>query len=125
MMIHGKVQSLGYHTNEEDAAAIYAKAAFKYKQKKETSQSIYGGYDISHVPVQPLIRNERCSSGYRGVKKNKKRWEARINGTTLGTFDTREEAAGIYARVYFYLNGEGLDQSTKLKDEAQESPVKV
>ena len=104
MMMEGNVRSLGYYVNEEDAAAEYAKAAFKYKAKKHSET--YGGYDLSDVPPQPLIRKETCVSGFRGVHKNKERWEARIKGTALGTFDTPEEAAGIYARALFYLNRE-------------------
>jgi hypothetical protein len=38
-----------------------------------------------------------------GVHKNKKRWEACIKGITLGTFDTPEKAAGIYARAVVFM----------------------
>jgi hypothetical protein len=103
MMINREVRSLGYHDSEEAAAAIYAKAAFKYKTKK-ANQTTFGGMDLGNVPAQSLLRNERASSGYKGVKKSKNgRWEARIGTKSLGTFDTAEEAAGIYARADYYI----------------------
>ena len=102
MMIKGVVRNLGYFEREVDAAVVYAKAAFKYKPKK-SEQEVYAGLNLANVPEQPLVRNESAASGYKGVKKNKKRWEARINGKTLGTFDSVEEAAGIYARAAYYM----------------------
>jgi hypothetical protein len=70
MMINREVRSLGYHDSEEAAAAIYAKAAFKYKTKK-ANQTTFGGMDLGNVPAQSFLRNERASSGYKGVKKSK------------------------------------------------------
>lgn len=122
MMMEGNVRSLGYYISEEDAAAVYAKAAFKYKTKK--ASETYGGYNLSDVPPQPLIRKENCASGFRGVHKNKERWEARIKGTALGTFDTPEEAAGIYARALHYLNRERLNNDN-LDGEANDSSSDV
>jgi len=54
------------------------------------------------------------------VKKNKKRWEARISiekiPKTLGTFDTPEEAAQVYARAVCYLNQHGKGKAGKSKE---------
>ncbi|KAL7545801.1 hypothetical protein ACHAWF_009147, partial [Thalassiosira exigua] len=110
----GKVRSIGYYEREEEAAADYARAAFKYKSKNTSNggDRLYGGLDLSNVPEQPLIRSS-AASGYQGVKKMKGRWQARIateNGEapkTLGTFDTVEEAAGVYARAAYYLQRRG------------------
>lgn len=98
MMIKGVVRFLGYFDTEVNAAAVYAKAAYKYKPKKGT-HNLFGGLDLSGISQQQLIPNQRVASGYKGVKQNKKRWEARISGRTLGTFDTPEDAADIYARA--------------------------
>jgi hypothetical protein len=106
IMIEGKVRMIGKYENEEDAAADYARAAFRYKKAKQ--QKEYGGLDLSGIPDQELIRNEKAQSGYRGVKRNKKRWEARINNKNLGTYDSKEEAAAVYARArYYYDHQEG------------------
>jgi len=107
IMVKGKVRSIGYYDNEEDAAADYARAAYKYKEKKAHS-NVYGGLDLSGVPAAlPLIRSETAASGFAGVKKNKQRWEARIvaggKHKNLGTFDTPEEAALIHARGKWYI----------------------
>jgi len=110
MMVNGRVRSLGHWDNEEEAAAIYARAAFKYKSKGYNG--LYGGLDLSNVPEQPLIRSSTSASGYKGVKKMKGRFQARVcrkgrSATTLGTFDTAEEAAGIHARAVYHLENEG------------------
>jgi len=108
IMVKGKVRSIGYYDNEEDAAADYARAAYKYKEKKAHS-NVYGGLDLSGVPAAlPLIRSETAASGFAGVKKNRRqRFEARIavrkKHKNLGTFDTPEEAARIYARAKCFL----------------------
>lgn len=105
IMIEGIVRSIGYYETEEEAAADYARAAFKYKPKR--GYATYGGLDLKDVPDQPLIHSDTSKSGFKGVKKNKKRWEASLNGQNLGTFDTKEEAAGIYARARFYVDKGG------------------
>ena len=115
IMIDGNVRSIGYYEIEEEAAADYARAVFKYKAKK--GYAIYGGLDLNDIPDQPLIHSETNKSGFKGVKMNKSRWEARLNGKTLGTFDTKEEAAGIYARARYYVEREG-ELSEKNKEKA-------
>ena len=122
-MVTGVVRSIGYYDKEEDAAGDYARAAFKYKPKKQ-SLDTYGGLDLSGVPkTLPLIPSVKSSSGYKGVKLIKKngRFEARIDlggkVKTLGTFDTAEEAALIHARAQYYLdqNGRSSDRNEKGK----------
>jgi len=108
IMVDNRVCSIGYYTKEEDAAGDYAKAAFKYKARK--GDKVFGGLDLSNIPEQQtLITSSNASSGYKGVKKMKGRWQACISiekgkgPTTLGTFDTVEEAARIYARAAKFL----------------------
>jgi SHAQKYF class myb-like DNA-binding protein len=107
IMVNGRVRSIGYYSNEEDAARDYAKAAFKYKVIS-TPNDTYGGLDLSGIPEQPLITTDSIS-GYKGVKRRKSNgtWEARIGSNSklisLGYFKTPEEAALIYARAAFCL----------------------
>jgi hypothetical protein len=106
IMVDGRVRSIGYYEREEDAAGDYARAAFKYKVS--IGELTYGGLDLGAVPERPLIAGGGAS-GYRGVKNVKGRWQARIavekggNARTLGTFDSAEAAASIYAQAAFYL----------------------
>ena len=136
IMVQGKQRSIGYYDKEEDAAADYARAAFKYKEKKQ-SQETYGGLDLSGVPKDlPLIRSERSATGFKGVKfstngryKGLNRYEARISigggkNKTLGTFDTAEEAALIYARAQYYLDRKGETSQDDEKKAAAEPPPK-
>lgn len=127
IMVEGKVRSIGYYDNEQDAAADYARAAYKYKPRKTSANvygNVYGGLDLSGIPTNlSLIRKEGTASGYAGVKKNKSRFEARIGIKkklmTLGTFDTPEEAAMVYARAKFYLETREKGQKdgkTSVKD---------
>ena len=115
IMIEGIARSIGYYEIEEEAAADYARAVFKYKPKK--GYATYGGLDLKGIPDQPLIYSETSKSGYKGVKRNKSRWEATLNGKNLGTFDTKEEASGIYARARYYVD-KGGEQSAKKKQRA-------
>ena len=107
IMVDGCVRSIGYYDREEDAAAVYARAAFKYKKKVATADT-FGGLDLGDVPERPLITGNGAS-GFWGVKNVRGRWQARIvvergeSARTLGTFDTVEEAASIYSRAEFYL----------------------
>lgn len=109
IMIQGRVRHLGFFEDEQAAARYYAKAAYKFKSMKKPF--VYGGMDLSGVPKQPLLTKRNGT--YQGVKKCRTKWQARIgiakNGETkmthLGTFDTAEEAAEIYAKANFLLNG--------------------
>ena len=111
MMIDKSVVNLGTYVNEEEAGEIYAKAAFQFKSShSKLVTGIYGGLDLRAVPNQPLIwkqNHETSTVKYKGVKANKKRWQASIarNGGNLhlGTFDTMEEAAQIYSNAVYYL----------------------
>ena len=122
-LIVQKLRFIGYYDKEGDAAADYARAAFKYKPKKQSLET-YGGMDLSGVPNDlPLIRSERCETGYVGVKLNKGRFQVRISigggkTKTLGTFDTAEEAALIHARAKFYLDRNGRSSDLNEKKEA-------
>mmetsp|Transcript_20375 Transcript_20375/g.36606 ORF Transcript_20375/g.36606 Transcript_20375/m.36606 type:complete len:130 (+) Transcript_20375:634-1023(+) len=106
IMVVGTVRSIGYYVTEEAAAADYARAAFKYKPTKVP----VCGLDLTLVPEQSLIRSENNSTGYKGVKKMKGRFQANFvtekgkAPTTFGTFDTAEEAAGVYARAVYCLD---------------------
>jgi hypothetical protein len=110
IMVDGRVRSIGHYQSEEDAAGDYSRAAYKYKVNKV--EATFGGLDLRDIPEQPLIASG-SASGYKGVKKNKGRWEARIviekggNPKTLGTFDNAAVAAAIYARAAFYLEQKG------------------
>ena len=110
IMVDCAVRSIGSFEEEEEAAADYARAAFKYKFK-ESRELHAAARDPSGVPAIPLIRSETSASGYKGIKKMKGRWQARIQTggkcATLGTFDTAEEAAGVYARALHHLKRRG------------------
>ena len=109
----GRIRNLGNYYDEVVAARVYARekekeAARRPNTGNSSSLHIHGGLDLSEVPTQPLIlRSKPGQSMYKGVKQNKKRWEARISIAgalkTLGTFDTEEEAASVYAKAAYYL----------------------
>ena len=130
IMVEGKVRAIGYYDEEEDAAADYARAAYKYKKRKGNPND-YGGLDLSGVPESlPLIRSERTATGFVGVKKHtqRKKFEARIRigkkPKTLGSFDTPEEAALIYARAKWYLESkpQGAKEGTNVSSGLVEEP---
>jgi AP2 domain len=117
MMIQGVIQNLGCYDNEREAGIVYAKAAFKYKPSAPPP-GVYGGMDLRTVPEQLLTLQEpgrKCR--YKGVKQNKKRWEARVSipgkGTqSLGTFDTEEEAAQVHAKARYFLEINAAESET-------------
>ena len=120
IMVDKSVRSIGYYDTEEAAAIDYARAAFKYKPFSANS-NIYGGLDLSSIPEQQsLITNANSKSGYKGVKKMRDKWQARINlngkhNNNLGTFDSALEAAVIYARAARYL-----EERNKMNNEGGE-----
>jgi len=90
-----------------DVAREYAQ---RYPPPVEVVEGVYNGLDLRGVPDQPLVRSKRSTTGYRGVKSYGGTFTVRIgsgvNGKCicLGTYETAEEAAGIYARATFYQN---------------------
>ena len=127
MMIQGKVVNLGYYVDEEEAGILYAKAAYKYKSRSTPNVGIYGGLDLRSVPNQPLILrrdHEPSAIKYKGIKLCKGRWQARISFKGdrirhLGTFDTTEEAAQIYANAAYHLQHkhDSLQNATEIVEE--------
>ena len=104
--IQGHKYDLGRFAEETSAAREYAKARHKYSAPTE----VYGGLDLSKIPKDlPLIPNNRnnSKSPYKGVTKNGNRWQAKIyvgsKCRALGTFDTAQEAAQIFARATAFL----------------------
>ena len=116
--------SLGSFYNEDKAGRAFANFTRIYKPKKGT-KDVYGGVDLSRVPKDlPPIKNENFESGYSGVTRCKKRWRATIcvQGTkkVLGTYETPEEAAHVYARVIYRLG-----QLTYKRDKHDRVPLQV
>jgi AP2 domain len=112
IMIDSKVYNLGDYVDEEEAGSIYATAAYKYK-RQSPFVGIYGGLDLRNIPDQPYIlrsEHDRTVTMYKGIKKCKGRWQARISmkgrDIHLGTFDTMEEAAQVYSNAAYYLQNE-------------------
>jgi hypothetical protein len=124
IMVDKRVYNLGKYQDEEVAAQVYAKAAYKYKKSKAPT-GVYGGLDLSNVPWQPLIYRLILESGvapatkYKGVKRCRDKWQARIamNGKSreLGTFDTDEAAAAIYAKAAFFVEKQKRQKQRELK----------
>jgi hypothetical protein len=109
-MVNKRMYLIGFYRNKEDAAAEYARAAFKYKVFK--NDETFGGLDLCDVPEQDLILSNSNRTGYKGVTTNRSRWQAQIcipergigsNHVNLGTFVSAEEPAAIYAQAAYYL----------------------
>ena len=119
IMIEKKLCCIGYYESEEEAAADYARALFKYKGQgaleKARKQNTFI-VDLADVPPQlPIPKSagqiKDGSSKYAGVNFNKqmKKWQARINiegkQIFIGTYENEEEAAVDYARAVFKYRG--------------------
>ena len=132
MMIQGKVVNLGCYVDEEEAGSMYAKAAYRFKSRTP-NVGIYGGLDLRAVPNQPLILrpdHETATIKYKGLKLCKGRWQARISAKCdrchhLGTFDTMEEAAQIYANAAYYLEhkNDSYQKAVEIVEEHFRCPV--
>ena len=85
---------------------MYARARYKYPAQEQTPKPC--PLDLSEVPMNlPPIPADRpgSASRFKGVYKSGKKWQATIKipsegGTVyLGTFESEEEAAIMYARA--------------------------
>jgi flavin-binding protein dodecin len=96
--IKNKVTLLGTHDTSKEAAIAYDRAVLKAKK----STSLLNFPDMVHnLDVEPKRKKyKRSSTGYKGVEKNRSKFQARINSNgkrkSLGTFDTAIQAAFAY-----------------------------
>jgi len=143
--IDGKARVIGYYENEEEAAADFARAVFKYKgqgeldkarKRKVLDEAMKQNsiFDLSDVPPQSPLpksagRAKEGASKYKGISFNKKRnkWHSQlmIAGKSLfiGSYENEEEAAVDYARAFVKYKGQGeQDKARKRKalDKARE-----
>jgi len=95
----GKRTHIGTYDTAKDAAIAHDRAVLKANQ----STTLLNFPDMVHnLDVEPKRKEQkvRSSTGYRGVRKNKKGFQARIrkgdNKVDLGTFDTAIGAALAY-----------------------------
>eukprot|EP00985_Skeletonema_marinoi_P016760 scaffold9054_cov137-Skeletonema_marinoi.AAC.3 len=136
--IDGKERSIGFYENEEEAAADYARAVFKYRSQaalnktrehRARDKSGEPNIDLSGItPQLPISKSagrvKEGASKYRGVSFNKQRnkWQAQImiDGKVrlIGCYEREEEAAIDYARAVFKFKGQGaLDKARETKEQ--------
>jgi hypothetical protein len=98
LKIGGKVTPLGTHDTAKEAAIVYDRAVLKANR----STSLLNFPDMVHnLDVEPKRKKyKRSSSGYRGVRKMGKRFNAQISiggkSKGIGSFDTAIQAALAY-----------------------------
>jgi hypothetical protein len=131
--IDGDQHHIGLYENEEEAAADYARAVFKYKGQVELDKarernSSGMSVDLSDVPPkQPILKSNNSikegTSKYTGVYFNKpsNKWRAKITiegkERHIGCYENEGEAAIDYARALFKYKRQGaLDKARKLKE---------
>eukprot|EP00985_Skeletonema_marinoi_P005492 scaffold2384_cov150-Skeletonema_marinoi.AAC.2 len=134
--IKGKLRTIGYYENEEEAATDYARAVFKYKgqaaldkarERRALDNAREQGsiiIDLSGVPPQPPITKsagliKEGASKYTGVTfhKRTKKWQAQISiegkQRHIGCYENEEEAIVDYARAVFKYRGQfGTDSQS-------------
>ncbi|KAK1742622.1 AP2/ERF family transcription factor [Skeletonema marinoi] len=125
IMIEKKPCCIGYYESEEEAAADYARALFKYKGQgaleKARKQNTAG-------------RNKEGASKYTGVSFHKQmnKWQAQIQiegkKRCIGFYENEEEAAVDYARAVFKYKCQGaLDKAMEfiidLSDISPQLPI--
>eukprot|EP00977_Amphora_coffeiformis_P015233 scaffold4457_cov169-Amphora_coffeaeformis.AAC.10 len=122
----GELHDLGHFKDECAAGRAFARAAAW--REKQTDPQVYGGLDLSQVPKDlPLLTAKKGSSKYKGVTKNGNRWQSKIyiqgKCTALGTFETPEEAASVYARAAHFLKHHKSQQSPPSAQQEEEEDV--
>lgn len=113
--------------SEHVAPAIKEKPSTKHSSGGVSLLNANGTLDLSDVPedIPPIPRTSTrststWSSKYKGVCRNgSKKWKAHINHhgvlLYLGTFDTQEEAAVVFARAHYKLHGPSDAKEPKKK----------
>ena len=129
------LRHVGWYKNEEEAAADYARALFKYKgqdalEKARGQKKSAPAIDLSNVPsISPILKSaggiKEGSSKYAGVTLNKamNKWEAQIiiegKQYFIGYYEKEEVAATDYARALFKYKGhDALNEASKRKSSA-------
>ena len=117
--IEGKNRHIGHYVSEEEAAANYARAIFKYKRQGALDKA-REPLDLTDVPPQPPIsrsKGQMGSSKYAGVSFSKatNKWTSYIlikgKHHHIGSYENEEEAAVDHARaVSKYRGQEALDK---------------
>ncbi len=119
---------VGYYDSEEEAAADYARAVFKYKGNDKARRRKSSGFviDLSDVPRQSPIPNTRKGpTKYKGAyfDNTKGRWVASIlidgRQRYIGSYVNEEEAASDYAGAVFKYKG---SFRSKGKDRQRRAP---
>jgi hypothetical protein len=139
----GEKHSLGSFDTKQEAALAYDRAARECGEEKplnydiikaaeEAAAEAQANHILVHVPPQP---KPRPPSGYYGVRASGKRWHALIcygsKTHSLGTFDTKQEAALAYdsaARACGEaksLNFERIEAGEEAAEEAQANHILV
>jgi hypothetical protein len=131
-----KQHNLGTFDTKQEAALAYDKAARQWREDKPLNyESIKTAEDAAvqaqaeHILVHdmcagPLQPNPRPASGFYGVYPNRKRWQAQITYDSkkhsLGSFDTKQEAALAYDRAARHCDKDKLlnYESIKAAEEA-------
>ena len=89
--------NLGSYGSEEEAARVYATAAYMHREFGELPDSI----DWTRVQLQPPILRNNFSSRYKGVTFDRYNWKVTMcidsKPYNLGSYDNEEEAARVYA----------------------------
>jgi hypothetical protein len=100
-----KKHCLGSFDTKQEAALAYDREARQCgKEKPLNYESIRAAEEAAaqaraeHVLTHPKQPKPRPPSGFYGVSAHRKRWQAHLNSSPLGTFDTKQEAALAYDR---------------------------